>query len=71
MKRMPMLLQVIPGLDQVIGQEGHVLDALAVELHQELFDLPGALGRFFVQRNADHAVRRGHGLRGQAGVSRP
>ena len=45
-----------------------MLDALAVELHQELFDLPGALGGFLVERDADHAVRRGHGLGGQPGV---
>lgn len=37
-------LQRVPGLEQVIGQEGNVLDALTVELHQELLDLPGALG---------------------------
>ncbi len=61
-------LEGVPGLEQVIGQEGDVLDAFAVELHQELFDLPGALGRLFVQRNTDHAIRCGHGTRSQAGV---
>ncbi|SOY73835.1 protein of unknown function (plasmid) [Cupriavidus taiwanensis] len=61
-------LQAVDDLDQVVGQEGDVLDALAVECHQELFDLAGALGRFLVQRNADFTIRRGHGLGGQAGV---
>ena len=45
-----------------------VLDALAVELHQELLDLAGALGRFLVQRDADAAVRRGQRLGSEAGV---
>jgi hypothetical protein len=60
--------QLVDGAQQVVGQQGHVLDALAVELHQELLDLAGALLGFLVQRDADHAVRRGHGLAGQAGV---
>ncbi len=45
-----------------------MLDALPVELHQELFDLAGALGGLLVQRDADHAIRGAHGLGGQAGV---
>ena len=45
-----------------------MLDALAVELHQEFLDLPGAARSLLVQRDADHAVGCGHGLAGQAGV---
>ena len=45
-----------------------MLDPLAVELHQELLDLPGALLRFLVERDADLAVGRGHRLRREAGV---
>ncbi len=45
-----------------------VLDAFAVELHQEFFDLAAALLGLFVQRDADLAVGRGHGLGRQAGV---
>ena len=45
-----------------------MLDALAVELHQEFLDLAAALGGLLVQRNADQAVRCRHGLGRQAGV---
>jgi hypothetical protein len=33
----------VDGGDQVVGQQGDVLDALAVELHQEFLDLARAL----------------------------
>ncbi len=45
-----------------------MLDTLTVELHEEFLDLPSALRRLLVERDADHAVRRGHGLGCQAGV---
>ena len=45
-----------------------MLDAFAVELHQELLDLPPGLTRLFVEWDADHAVWRHHRLAGQAGV---
>ena len=60
--------QGIPGFDQVIGEERDVLNTFAVELHQKFFDLARALGGLLVQRDADHAVRSGHGFGGQAGV---
>ena len=60
--------QLVDGGKDVVGEQCHVLDALAVEPHQELFDLPRALGRFLVQRDADLAVGRGHRLAGEAGV---
>ncbi len=58
----------IPGLDQVVGRERDMLNAFAIELHQELFDLPRTLGRFFVERNPDHAIGRSHRLGGQTCV---
>ena len=61
-------LQCIPGFNQVITEEGDVLNAFAIELHQKLFDLPCTFGRFFVQGDTDHAVRGRHGFGGQAGV---
>ncbi len=45
-----------------------MLDALAVERHQVFLDLPGALRRLLVERDANATVRRGHRLREQAGV---
>ena len=45
-----------------------MLNAFAVELHQKLFDLPCTFRRLFVQRDANHAVRGGHGLGRQTGV---
>jgi hypothetical protein len=45
-------LQRVDAGQQVVGEQRHVLDALAVELHQELFDLPAPLP-ILVQRNAD------------------
>ena len=32
--------ELVDGREQVVGEQRHVLDALAVELHQELLDLP-------------------------------
>ncbi|MCY1451932.1 hypothetical protein D9M71_688220 [compost metagenome] len=45
-----------------------MLDAFAVELHQELFDLASTLRRLLVEWDADHAVRCSHGLGRQASV---
>ena len=45
-----------------------MLDAFAAELHQEFLDLAGAARGFLVQGDADAAIRRGHGLGGEAGV---
>ena len=61
-------LQGIDALQYVIGQQGDVLDAFAVELHQELFDLPAGLARLFVERDADHAVGCGHRAASEARV---
>ena len=62
-------LQRVHRGQDVFGQQGDVLNALAVELHQELFDLPRtAAARLFIQRNADQVVGRRHRLAGQAGV---
>ena len=61
-------LQRVHAFQEVVCQQCDVLDAFAVELHQELFDLPAGLARLFVQRDADHPVRGHHGLAGQAGV---
>ena len=36
------LLQAVPAGIKIIASEGNVLDALAIEVHQVLFDLPGA-----------------------------
>src|SRR6478609_10799417 len=49
--------ELVDGVEQVVAQERDVLDALAVELHQVLLDLAGALLRLLVQRNTDLAVR--------------
>ena len=54
--------------DQVIANQGDVLNTFAVELHQILFNLTAALARFFIERNANLAIWRGHGLGGQTGV---
>src|SRR6476661_8864270 len=61
-------LQLVQPGYQVIGQESDVLDAFAIELHEEFLDLAAALLRFLVERDADHAIRRGHGFRSQTGV---
>ena len=61
-------LQLVDGAEQVFGEHRDVLDALAVELHQELFDLIGLARGAFVERDADLAVGRRHRLGGEAGV---
>ena len=38
----PAIVQLVDGREQVVGEQRDVLDALAVELHQELLDLPRA-----------------------------
>src|SRR5690606_19979356 len=54
------------GID-VVGEQGDVLDALAVVLAQVFVDL-ALLVAGLVQRNADDAVGGGHGLGQQAGL---
>ena len=61
-------LQPVHSGHQVVANQRNVLNAFAVELHQELFNLAAALLGLFVQGNADFSVRRGHGARGQTGV---
>ena len=55
------------GID-VVAQQRDMLDAFTVELEQELLDLPGAARSLLVERDADLAIGRGHGLGRQAGV---
>src|SRR5438093_13167 len=43
----------VDGVEDVVAQQRDVLDAFAIELHQELLDLPGALLRFLVEGDAD------------------
>ena len=57
-----------PPFQQVVADQRDVLDAFAVELHQKFFDLAAALLGLFVQRDADLAVRRRHGLGRQTRV---
>ena len=45
-----------------------MLDALAIELLEELLDLSLAAFAFFIQRDADLAVGCGQRLAGEAGV---
>src|SRR3569832_342663 len=60
------LAQLLEGLEDVVGGQGQVLDALAVVLAQELLDL-GVLVLALVQRDADGLVGRDHRLAEQAG----
>src|SRR3990167_9004198 len=60
--------QLVHHVQQVVADQRDVLDAFTVELHQEFFDLAAALLGLFVQRDADLAVRRRHGLGRQTGV---
>src|SRR5207249_1124894 len=46
-------LQAVDAREDVVGEQRDVLDALAVELHQEFLDLPAALLGLLVQRDAD------------------
>ena len=64
----PTRFQAVPARIQVIANQCDVLNALAVVCHQEFFDLPGALGGFLIQGNANFAVRRGQCLGQQARV---
>src|SRR5215217_1220148 len=59
-------LHGLDGLENVLGGQGDVLDALAVVAPQEFLDL-GVVVLAFVQRDADGAVGRDHGLGEQAG----
>ena len=61
-------LQVVDHLKQVVGEERNVLNAFAVEGHQEFLDLAAALGGFLVQGDANFTIGRGHGLGCQARV---
>ena len=45
-----------------------MLDALTVELHQKLFNLPRALSGFFVQGDANQTVGCRQSLGGEAGL---
>src|SRR5215470_4572172 len=47
------LAQAVDAGVQIVGEERDVLDALAVELHQEFFDLAGRLRGLLVERDAD------------------
>src|SRR5690606_22563731 len=51
----------------VVGEAGDVLDAFAVVRLEVFVDLRLGIGRL-VERDAHHAVRRGHGLGEQAGL---
>src|SRR5690606_1033048 len=59
-------LHLLDGLEDVVGGQGDVLDALAVVAAQELLDLR-VLVLALVQRDADGPVGRDHRLREQAG----
>src|SRR5690554_2902107 len=60
----PRLAHLLHRLVDVVGEQRDVLDALALVLAQVLVDL-ALLVRGFIERDAHHAVRRGHRLRQQ------
>ena len=60
--------QAVHHVGEPVADQGDVLYALAVELHQELLDLAAALARLLVERDADPAIGRRHGLARQARV---
>ena len=55
------LLQTVPGLHEIIANQGNVLDALTVEAPEELFDLAFAMLALLVEGDADLAIRSGQG----------
>src|SRR5579862_611172 len=68
-QRHPGAAQPIDTREQIVAAQCDVLDALAVELHEELLDLTrAALGGLFIEWNADQAVWSAHCARGESRV---
>ena len=57
-------LQRVNAFHQVICEQGNVLNAFAVELHQILFNLASIFARLFIQRNANESIGRSHSFAG-------